>query len=259
MPPVKKKLRKSLDSSFFEPKLQRDRRGSSANPGTTKGDAEGCSTAEYVSEEGDEKLDTDTKIALLAPLHPSLSTAALMDILLSTDGSIKATSQLLATGQTTLQARKPLHQPTSPPSNPLSQLRAPQRSSPHQNPTKRSNHASLHPSINSSAHSMYPPPNLPPTPPRNSLTTRTPPRINHLPTPWQIQPLLPHRAIPTPQRNVHHNPGDDTILLSRHNPTPPRAFTLSMSTAAGLVEEYFRTPEPHGRITAALVNCCSGP
>ena len=70
MPPVKKKLKKSLDSSFFEPKSQRAKRDSSANPGNAKVNVEGCSTAEYVSKEEDEQLDTDTKIALVASLHP---------------------------------------------------------------------------------------------------------------------------------------------------------------------------------------------
>jgi len=85
-----KKCRKWLDSSFFERKSQRDRRDSSAKPRTARVNAEGCSAAEYVPEEGDDQLDTQTKIALLAYLHPSVSTAALMDILLSTDGSINA-------------------------------------------------------------------------------------------------------------------------------------------------------------------------
>jgi len=259
MPPVKKKLRKSLDSSFFEPKTQRARRDSSANPRTAKVNVEGCSTAEYVSKEGDEQLDTDTKIALLASLYPSVSTIALMDILLSTDGSINATSQLLAAGQTT-QVRKP---PSATNQSSLESFVSTQSTSattaaPKPPPKGQTMHLYTPASIALHTPCILHPTFLPP-PLATALLQELLQESTTFPPPGKFN--LFSRTVQSPHRSVMYTTTPATTPYYYQGITlpPPRAFTLSMSTAAGLAEKYFRTLEPRGQITAALVNCYSGP
>ncbi|PWW77824.1 hypothetical protein C7212DRAFT_177057 [Tuber magnatum] len=264
MPPVKKKLKKSLDSSFFEPKSQGGRRGSSPNSETAHADAGGGSTAEYVSEGGDEQLDTDTKIAILASLHPSISTAALIDILLSTNGSIKATSQLLAAGQITPQARKP---PSTTNQSSLESFISTQgastsisatTSAPKPPPKGQTLHlytpASIALHTPCVLHTSFLPPPLATTLLQELLLEST-----TFPPPGKFN--LFSRTVQSPHRSVMYTTTPATTPYYYQGITlpPPRAFTPSMSTAAGLVEKHFRTLEPRGRITAALVNCYAGP